>query len=86
MVFIAASVDEDKDAASRHVIAKRWDQTHHVWIKTEAIKAYHVNGIPTAYVIDRQGKIVAANPVNLADVVHHELQTSRGIDAKAGAQ
>jgi thiol-disulfide isomerase/thioredoxin len=77
VVLIAASVDDNEEAASKHLKANGWGQTHNVWLGTNAIKAYHVNGIPTAYVIDRQGKIVAADPVDIPEVVNHAIQTSR---------
>ena len=75
VVLIAASVDDNQDTATKHLKAKGWGQTHNVWVRIEAIKAYHVDGIPTAYVIDRQRKILAANPVNITGIVNHELQT-----------
>jgi len=79
VVLIAASVDDNEDAATKHLKANGWDQTHNVWIGTDAIKAYHIEAIPSAYVIDRQGKIVAANPEDIAAIVNHELQRRSGI-------
>jgi thiol-disulfide isomerase/thioredoxin len=73
VVLIAAGVDDNSDAAIKHLKAKGWNQTYNVWVRTDAIKAYHFDGIPTAYVIDRQGRIVAANPKNLPEIVNHEL-------------
>src|SRR5436190_250078 len=74
VVLMAASVDDNEDTATKHLKAKGWGQTHNVWVRTDAIKAYHVNAIPTAYVIDRRGKIVTADPVDIAEIVNHELQ------------
>jgi thiol-disulfide isomerase/thioredoxin len=82
VVLIAASVDDSSDAAIKHLKAKGWEQMHNVWVRTDAIKAYHLEGIPTAYVIDRQGRIVAANPSNLPEIVNHEVQTKQGIEDK----
>jgi thiol-disulfide isomerase/thioredoxin len=82
VVLIAASVDDNEEAPTQHLKAKGWDQTHNVWVGTDAKKAYHVNAIPTAYVIDRQGKIVAVNPVDVPDIVNHEAQKKQGIEAK----
>jgi thiol-disulfide isomerase/thioredoxin len=84
VVLVAASVDDNKDAATKHLKAKGWSQTHNVWIRTNAIKAYDVEGIPTAYVIDRQGKIVASGPHSweIPEIVNHELQARPGIEAK----
>jgi peroxiredoxin len=51
------SVDEIKN----HLQAHGWDKTHNVSINASAINAYHVDCWPTAYVIDQQGKVVAAD-------------------------
>jgi thiol-disulfide isomerase/thioredoxin len=61
VVLIAASVDEDHEALAKHVAAKGWDKTRHVHVGADAIRAYHVGAVATQYVIDRQGKIVAAD-------------------------
>jgi hypothetical protein len=55
--------------------ANGWVRTHNVWVGIDAKRAYHLDAIPTAYVIDRQGKIVAANPENLSDIVNQQLHT-----------
>ena len=73
VVLIAASVDTNQLAASKHVKVKGWGQTHNVWVGTDAIKAFHVNAIPTAYIIDRQGKILASNPRDIPAIVNQEL-------------
>jgi thiol-disulfide isomerase/thioredoxin len=80
VVLIAASVDENQEAPTKHLQAKGWGQTHNVWVSIDARKAYHINAIPTAYVINRQGIIVAANPADLPAIVNHELQTGSNIE------
>ncbi len=75
VVLIAASVDTDEGTAAKLLKAKGWDQTHNVWVGTNAIIAYHVNAILTAYIIDRQGTIVAANPMDISGIVDHTIQT-----------
>ena len=82
VVLIAASVDDNQEAPSKHLKAKRWGQTHNVWVRNDARRAFHLNGIPTAYVIDRQGKIAAADPVDIPEIVNHEVQTRQRIRAK----
>ncbi len=82
VALIAASVDESEDISAKHLKARGWDQTHNVWIGPDAIKAYHIDAIPTAYVIDRQGKIVAANPVSIPDIVNSQLDEQRAPKAK----
>jgi thiol-disulfide isomerase/thioredoxin len=71
VVIIAASIDDDEVTVTKHLKAKGWDRTHNVWVRTDAIKAYHVNGVPTPYVIDGQGKIVAAGNVDLPELLIH---------------
>jgi len=61
---------------------QRWNQTHNVWVEVPAIRAYHIDAIPTVYVIGRQGKIVAVNPRDLSQVVNHELEEERPPDAR----
>jgi len=80
VVLISASVDDGEDKPVKHLRAQGWDQTHNVWVGTDAIKAYHVEAIPTAYVIDQQGKIVAANPVSIPETVNTQL--GRAVEAK----
>lgn len=84
VVIIAASIDTNGDAATQHLKAKGWNQTHNVWVRNDAIKAYHVDGIPTAYVIDQQGKIVASgpHPWDIPEIVNHEVQTRQRNEAK----
>jgi peroxiredoxin len=61
VVLIAAGVDEDREALAKHVATKGWDKAHHVHVAADAVRAYHVGAVATQYVIDRQGKIVAAD-------------------------
>ncbi|PYJ82847.1 MAG: hypothetical protein DME22_17265 [Verrucomicrobia bacterium] len=74
VVLIAANVEDSADAATTDLKRNGWNETHNVWVGADAIKAYHVDAIPTAYVIDRHGRIVAANPVNLPEIVKGQLE------------
>ena len=58
VVLIGASNDESEDAVIKHVKTKQWDKTHNVRIRDEAMKAYHVNALPTVYIIDQGGNVV----------------------------
>ncbi len=80
VVLIAASIDDSADMASKHLKAKRWNETYNVWVDNHAIKAYHINAIPTAYIIDPRGKIVAINPANLPEAVNRELQAPQAAE------
>jgi cytochrome c biogenesis protein CcmG, thiol:disulfide interchange protein DsbE len=82
VILIAASVDDNQDAAVKHLKAKGWDQTHNVWVRPDAMRAYLLGGIPAAYVIDRQGRIVATNPEDLPGFVNLEVQTKQGSEDK----
>jgi thiol-disulfide isomerase/thioredoxin len=84
VVLIAASADDNEAAATKHLKAKGWGQTHNVWIRTDVMKAYHVDGIPRAYVIDRRGTIMAAgpHPGDIPEIVNHELQKEQTTEAK----
>ena len=82
VVLIAASVDDNEEIAAKHLKAERWDQTHNVWVGTHAKRAYHIDGIPRVYVIDRQGKTVAVNPRDIPDIVDHEFQKRQAIEGK----
>jgi thiol-disulfide isomerase/thioredoxin len=82
VVLIAASVDESAEIAAKHLKAKRWDQTHNVWVELPAIRTFHIDSFPTVYVIGRQGKVVAVNPPDLPLVVNNELEQERAADAK----
>jgi thiol-disulfide isomerase/thioredoxin len=83
VVLIAASVDESEDAATKHLMMKGWTKSHNVWVGASAIKSYHVEAIPTAYVIDRQGKIVAANPKSIKETVSRQLGEDRPSETKS---
>jgi len=83
VVLIAASIDENAEMAAKHLKAKGWNRTHNVRVELPAVRAYHIDGIPTVYVIGRQGKIVAVNPHDdLSQVVNHELEEKRAVDSK----
>ncbi len=74
VMLIAGSVDEGEAKVIAHLEAKGWNQTHNVWLQSGAARAFHINGIPTTYVIDRQGKVAAANPKDLAETINRQLQ------------
>ena len=82
VVLIAASIDENAEIAAKHLKAKEWNQTHNVWVQLPAIRAYHINAIPTVYVIGRQGKVAAVNPRDLSLVVNHELEEKPAATAR----
>lgn len=82
VVLVAASVDDDRDIPTKHLETKGWSQTYNVWVGKDAIKAYHVEAIPTAYIIDRQGRIIAANPVSIPEIVNSQIHQERPTETK----
>jgi thiol-disulfide isomerase/thioredoxin len=54
---------DTEDAMIKHVKAKGWNKIHNVRVGVEVMRAYHVNALPTMYVIDQQGKVVDSSHV-----------------------
>jgi thiol-disulfide isomerase/thioredoxin len=81
VVLLAASVDDEPAKAVKHLKEKGWDKTRNLWTETKTLRTYHVDGIPTSYVIDAEGKIAAADPKNIADAVN-ELLVAKDIQTK----
>ncbi len=64
VTFMALSIDSEIDAAVKHLAIKGWGKTYNTWageggFKAAAPVAYKVNGIPTACIIDQEGKVAA---------------------------
>lgn len=60
--LIAVSIDNTKDKALAHLEKKGWKETHNVWagdggFRAKAPTAYEVRGIPSMFIIDKDGKI-----------------------------
>jgi len=73
VVVIAASIEEDKQAAIKRLKEKGWDRTRNVWTDVKSLRTYHVSAIPTTYVIAPDGKVAATNPQDLAETVEQLL-------------
>lgn len=84
VVFITASVDEERTVAAEHVRRKGWTRTHHVWLQPAASKAYQVESIPAVYVVDPQGRIGPSDTIDLASAVDLALKRSREPLAQPG--
>lgn len=67
--LIALSTDNEADTAINHIKKKGWNNLYHAWgsaMKSDVGSAYAVTGIPTTFVIDQKGKIVArGHPMQL---------------------
>ena len=59
VVLLGLNCSDDKlDSVIDHVKTKGWNKTYNVRVGAEAMKAYHVNALPTVYVIDQRGHVV----------------------------
>lgn len=71
--IIALSIDDKAVQATEHLAKKQWTSTANVWagdggFASAPSRAFRIRGIPTAYVIDRNGKIVrAGHPMSMED-------------------
>ena len=71
VAVVSLSIDDKLEVAKRHLERKGWTQSLNLWAgegewKSAAAQAYRVSGIPTSYVIDANGVIVAAgHPASL---------------------
>ena len=64
VAIIPLSIDDTLDIVRRHVEKRGWTNTFNVWAaggwQSAPAKAFRVSGVPTTYIIDAAGKIVAA--------------------------
>ena len=57
--IIGLSIDNTKEAVTKHVEAKGWNKVEHFHRdKSDCSKVYSVNGVPHVMLIDQYGKIV----------------------------
>lgn len=76
VAIVPLSIDVTLEAARQHVDQRGWTNTFNVWAgeggwHSAPAKAFRVTAVPTTYVLDTQGKIVASNPgvMNIAKIV-----------------
>ena len=65
VAIVPFSIDDTLDIVRQHVNQRGWTNTFNVWAgdggwQSAPVKAFRVSGVPTTYIIDAQGKIVAA--------------------------
>lgn len=63
VALIGASIDDEAQTVVDHVNENDWNQVWHLWcgeeaFSSEASKTYGISGVPTAFLIDQEGKIV----------------------------
>jgi hypothetical protein len=74
--FIAVSVDDDKHQSWQRFreLTHRWDDITPVWTGPSVLKAFHVDKLPTVYVIDPQLRVITADHrIDLLSVLKNVL-------------
>ncbi len=67
---LAVSIDEKREDASDCCKAHHWTKVPAVWSGPSLCDAYHINSVPTTYVIDQKGKVVSVNSeLSIAEVI-----------------
>jgi thiol-disulfide isomerase/thioredoxin len=66
---------DDEGEPIKHVKARGWDKTHNVRASAEVMKAYHVNALPTVYIINQKGNVVESSNVgDIPEIVNRLLR------------
>ena len=65
VAIVPLSIDDTLDIVRKHVNQRGWTNTFNVWAgeggwHSAPTKTFRVNGVPTTYIIDPQGKIIQA--------------------------
>jgi thiol-disulfide isomerase/thioredoxin len=65
VAIVPLSIDDTMKLARDHVVKRGWTNTFNVWAgdggwHSEPATAFRVHGVPTTYIIDRQGQVVEA--------------------------
>lgn len=79
---ITVSIDAKAETAQSHLAKKGWSKTTNVWAgpgewKAAAPAAFRVNGVPTSYVLDREGRVVKGGhpmAMDFASIVNEQLR------------
>ena len=85
VAIVPLSIDDTMDVMVAHVNKRGWTNTFNVWAgdggwQSKPAKAFRVNGVPTTYILDAEGKIVqAGHPagMKLGDIVERLLKTAK---------
>jgi peroxiredoxin len=63
--ILAISCDDEIETLKKHVADRGWDNVTHLWCeeggsgwKATAMRTYVISGVPTAFLVDQEGKIV----------------------------
>lgn len=71
--LIALSIDDTRRAAELHLENKGWNKSYNAWagdggFKAKPAKAFRINGVPTAYLIDQEGNVAATGHPSSMDI------------------
>ena len=70
VVMVTANVDGASIPAAHLVRSNGWGEMHNVWLDFKRFKMCRVGQLPTTFIVDRRGKLVAAgNLANLQEIV-----------------
>jgi len=61
VAFIAVSMDRGKEIPAARVKENGWTETLNGWAAREALAPWRIRGLPTTYVIDADGQIIAGS-------------------------
>ncbi|MCH8241018.1 MAG: redoxin domain-containing protein [Planctomycetes bacterium] len=76
--FLAVSVDERKEDAVTVFNRKHWSKFSTVWAGPDVQRLYRISGLPTVFVIDREGNVAAVdNFLDVPAAVKSLLQRSK---------
>ena len=59
--IVAISVDDTKEAAAALFAQSKWSKVSFGWAGPDVIELYRFSGLPTVYIIDQAGKVVAVD-------------------------
>ena len=73
VAIVPLSIDDTMDIVRRHVTKRGWTNTFNVWAgeggwQSAPAKSFRVSGVPTTYIIDPSGKILAAGHPAALDI------------------
>lgn len=83
VAIVPLSIDDTIQQVRQHVEKRGWTNTFNVWAgdggwNSAPVKSFRVSGVPTTYIIDVDGKIIAAGHpagLNFGEIVGRVLKT-----------
>lgn len=83
VAIVPLSIDDTLDIVRQHVKKRGWTNTFNVWAgeggwRSAPAKAFRVSGVPTTYIIDAKGRIVAAGHPAAMKIEDRVEQALRG--------